>query len=144
MSLKISRMKTTDSDTTSNRHSATSFVWQALEKSMPTAHVLLASHVPWIFYEAIMSFQVDVEPVTGRIWQRRIQLQLHAGLRACDVNGHRLRPLNLTYLDKAVPIVSTDRRAILSGAELSFYNYKVSFPAVTCRNDFLFFGFVYE
>ncbi|XP_070181077.1 uncharacterized protein [Littorina saxatilis] len=68
---------------------------------------------------------VDVEPVTGRIWQRRIQLQLHAGLRACDVNGHRLRPLNLTYLDKAVPIVSTDRRAILSGAELSFYNYKV-------------------
>ena len=63
--------------------------------------------------------------MTGRVWRRTIQLQLNAGIRSSDVTGPRGRPLNVTYLDKAAPVVWFERRLALSGTELAFYDYKV-------------------
>ncbi|XP_076442908.1 uncharacterized protein LOC143281562 [Babylonia areolata] len=68
---------------------------------------------------------MDIEPVTGRVWRRVTQLQLNAGIGPDDVTGPRWRPLNVTYLLKAVPVVWTERKAILSDGELGYYNHKV-------------------
>lgn len=70
--------------------------------------------------------QVDVEPVSGRLWQKKTQLQLNVGIRPQDVASPRWRPLNISYLSKAIPLVWTDRRVLLDSSEVGYYNYKVS------------------
>ncbi|XP_067681607.1 uncharacterized protein [Haliotis asinina] len=68
---------------------------------------------------------IDVEPDTGRLWQRKFRFQFNVGVTAKNIDAKRKKSLNVTYLGRPIPIYWTERSAEISQAETGHYNHKV-------------------
>ncbi|XP_071081026.1 uncharacterized protein [Haliotis cracherodii] len=68
---------------------------------------------------------IDVEPDTGRLWQRKFRFQFNVGVTAKNVNAKRRKLLKVSYLGRPIPLYWIERSAEISEDETGHFNHKV-------------------
>ncbi|XP_064622433.1 uncharacterized protein LOC135484716 [Lineus longissimus] len=79
------------------------------------------------------SSYVDIEPITGAVWGRKLNFQLSAGINSTYISEHDRRPFKMNETNHPIPVYRLDHRSAINKEGIDHFRESVSgFMTAAC------------